>query len=280
MADSVTLESELLLSVDDAAGGANAQPILLLPAMGVPASYYDPLVAGLTEAGHPVVRLHWRDEDRSYPKRHKNYGYADLAEVDIPAAAAYTRERFGVDPVVLGHSLGGQVSVISAAKGGPYAGIVVAASGTNYWRGSGLAWALGVGFVSFIFAPIAVRVFGYWPGGRFGFGGRQCSRLIRDWARLGRTGKFLPEGATLDHEAKLRELELPILALTVAGDRYVSPGATTNLIEKLERSHVEHTHWRAPQRENRGHFAWAKATTGPAEIIHEWAQRIVPTPGS
>lgn len=276
MSELVQLQNGPDLTVDSAEG-EELRPILLLPAMGVPADYYDEFVPQLTAKGHPVVRVHWRDEDRSFPKAHPDYGYADIAEIDVPAAAQYARERFSADPIVCGHSLGGQIAGISSAKGGPYAGIVVLASGSNYWRGSGAAWAFGVAFMTFFFAPLIVRIFGYWPGGWLGFGGRQCSGVMRDWARFGRTGKFLLEGATVDHEAGLRELDLPILALTVAGDRYVSPGATNNLISKFEHCVVEHKHWRAPMREHRGHFRWAKAPSGPAEIIEEWTERVEQT---
>lgn len=238
--------------------------------MGVPAGYYDPFVKQLTALGHSVVRVHWREENREFPPSHKDYGYAEVAEVDVPAAARYAREQFGTDPIVIGHSLGGQFATISAARGGPYQGIVLIASGTNHWRGYRGVRSLGVLFVYAIFAPLAVRLLGFWPGGRFGFGGRQCARLIRDWARLGRSGRFEPEGATLDHEAALRELALPVLAISTAGDHLVTPRATENLAGKLTGCAISQAHWAHPERKFRGHFAWAKSPNGPAGLIYKW----------
>lgn len=270
-----TLPNGLKLTID-LPEDRTARTIVLLPAMGVPAKYYDAFVGTLISLGHPVVRVRWRDEDRDFPISNPSYGYADLAEVDAPAAVSWARDAFGEDPIVCGHSLGGQIATISAAKAGPSAGIVVIASGTNYWRGSGLRWALGVGIVSWLVAPVVVRIFGYWPGGRLGFGGRQTKTMIRDWARLGRTGRFEPAHAEVNHEAALREIDAPVLSLTIASDQYVSIGATEQLLSKLERASIEREHWRPSDHAHRGHFHWARAEHGPPEILHNWIAQHAP----
>ncbi|MBJ7458044.1 MAG: alpha/beta fold hydrolase [Thermoleophilaceae bacterium] len=267
----IELPSGLKLTVDRPTDPC-ARVIVLLAAMGTPAKYYDRFVGGLVSLGHPVVRVRWRDEDRDFPLAHPEYGYAELAEVDVPAAVDWTRERFGEDPIVLGHSLGGQIASISAAGSGPLAGIALIASGTNYWRGSGLLWALGVGTVSLV-APLIVHVVGFWPGGRLRFGGRQPATVIRDWARLGRTGRFAPEDAQTDLEARLREYEGPLLSLTISGDVYVSKGATESLLAKMPDAQLERRHWKPDEHAYRGHFGWTRAEREPAEFIHDWATR-------
>lgn len=251
----------------------SARTLVLLAAMGTPAKYYDRFARALVERGHPVVRVRWRDEDREFPINNPGYGYADLAEIDAPAAISWAREEFGDDPIVLGHSLGGQIASISAAGSGPLTGIALIASGTNYWRGSGFRWGLGVGAVSVI-APLIVRIFGYWPGGRLGFGGRQSATVIRDWARLGRTGRFAPEHAKSDLEGQLKNFSGPVLSLTISGDIYVSKGATESLLTKLSSAQIERHRWSPDERSHRGHFGWTRAESEPAEIIHEWATRV------
>jgi predicted alpha/beta hydrolase len=268
----IELLSGLKLTVDRP-NEQTARVIVLLAAMGTPAKYYDRFVHGLVVLGHPVVRVRWRDEDRDFPINHPEYGYADLAEVDAPAAIRWTREEFGQDPIVVGHSLGGQIASISAASSGPLAGIAVIASGTNYWRGSGLRWSLGVGAVSVI-APTIVRIFGYWPGGRLGFGGRQTATVIRDWARLGRTGRFSPDHAKTDLEGSLKKYSGPLFSLTIAGDEYVGRGATDQLLNKLTGADIERKRWSPEERAHRGHFGWTRAEREPAEIVHEWATRV------
>lgn len=267
----IELPSGLKLTVDRPTE-SSARVIVLLAAMGTPAKYYDRFVVGLSSLGHPVVRVRWRDEDRDFPLKNRDYGYADLAEVDAPAAINWTREQFGEDPIVVGHSLGGQIASISAAGSGPLAGIAVIASGTNYWRGSGLRWALGVGAVSVI-APLIVRIFGYWPGGRLGFGGRQPATVIGDWARLGRTGRFEPAHAKTNLEGSLENYHGPFLSLTIAGDAYVSKGATESLLKKLTSATIERERWRPDEHSHRGHFGWTRAESKPAEIVHAWARR-------
>ncbi len=268
----IELPNGLKLTVDRPAE-RSARTLVLLAAMGTPAKYYDRFVKALVDRGHAVVRVRWRDEDREFPINNPNYGYADLAEVDAPAAINWTREEFGEDPIVLGHSLGGQIASISAAGSGPLTGIAVIASGTNYWRGSGIRWGLGVGAVSVV-APLIVRAFGYWPGGRLGFGGRQSATVIRDWARLGRTGRFEPEHAKTDLEGGLKKYDGPVLSLTISGDIYVSKGATESLLTKLSAAQIERHRWSPDERSHRGHFGWTRAESKPAEIIHEWAARV------
>lgn len=269
--ETVEISGGLKLTVDVPAEKTE-RVLVMFAAMGTPAKYYDKFVSRLVALGHPVVRVRWRDEDRDFPLENPDYGYADLAEIDAPAAIAWTRARFGEDPIVVGHSLGGQIASISAAGAGPLAGIALIASGTNYWRGSGLKWALGIGSVSVI-APLIVRIFGYWPGGRLGFGGRQAAGVIRDWARLGRTGRFEPAGAKTDLEGSLREYVGPVLSLTIAGDAYVSKGATESLLNKLTSATIERDRWKPEEHSHRGHFGWTRAESKPAEIIHEWATR-------
>jgi predicted alpha/beta hydrolase len=264
----IELPGGLKLTLDEPAE-RSAPVIVLLAAMGTPAKYYDRFVGGLIALGHPVVRLRWRDEDRDFPLNNPRYGYADLAEVDAPAAIHWARDFFREDPIVLGHSLGGQIASISAAGSGPLTGIAVIASGTNYWRGSGIKWAISIGAISVI-APIIVRIFGYWPGGRLGFGGRQTAGVMRDWARLGRTGRFEPDHARTDLERSLRNFDGPFLSLPIGSDGYVSKGATESLLTKLTSATIERKHWKSEKHSERGHFGWTRAEREPAEIISAW----------
>lgn len=260
----------------DSPAAHTARAIVLLPAMGVPAKYYDKLTANFTRLGHPVVRLRWRDEDRQYPIDHPEHGYADLAEKDVPFAVGRARELFGEDPLIVGHSLGGQIACVSAAKTGPIAGIAVVASGSNHWRGVSPFWAAWVGSAVFLWAPLIVRLFGYWPGGRLRFGGRQARTMMLDWARFGRTGKFLLEGATVDHEAALRKLSVPVLGLSIAGDHYVPRPVKENLLSKLTSAAITREHWKPDKPSHRGHFNWVRADHGPAELVHDWAEDVAP----
>lgn len=259
----------------DEPAAPTAAPIVLLPAMGVPARVYTSFAEHLVALGHPVARVHWRDEDREFPLEHPDYGYADLAERDVPQAVAAVRDRYASDPLVVGHSLGGQIATIAAARSGPLAGVAIIASGSNYWRGSGAQWALAVGFASTLAAPIAVRAFGYWPGGRFKFGGRQPARLMRDWARLGRTGRFELEGESFDHEAALKDFTHPVLSIAVSGDTYVSEGAADNLLGKLVNAEsIERVYWKPEDKHQRGHFNWVRPGDWPAQRIHDWCESL------
>ncbi|MEU1916090.1 hypothetical protein [Streptomyces massasporeus] len=99
--------------------------------------------------------------------------------------------------VLIGHSLGGQLALLSSATEltGVHA-VVLTAAGSVWWRGFGSVRGLRNLVGSQLFAALTTAL-GYWPGERLGFGGTQPTAVMRDWAR-GRTAPAATrcEGAT------------------------------------------------------------------------------------
>ncbi|MFD7639314.1 alpha/beta fold hydrolase [Kitasatospora sp. NPDC059795] len=254
--------------------GAPSAVLLLWPALGVPAGYYAPFCAELAARGVAVVAVDLRGQGESGPVggRRSRHGYHALASRDFPAVTAQARARFGAEAplFLLGHSIGGQAALLAAARApGAVDGLVLVASGTVDFRGfAGVArWRV---LASTQLLALIATLWGYWPGHRLGFGGRQPARLMRDWARLGRTGRFAPAGADLDYEQALAALALPVLAVSLPDDRLAPAGAVDHLVGKLRAAKVDRRHHIPAEGESADHVRWARSGGSIAELIAGW----------
>ena len=226
---------------DQAIEDDRAPVVLVVPAMGITASYYDPLARGLSRTGFPVVVCDLRGHGGSKPtiSRASRFGQQEMVAVDLPASVAAARRTFPGRPVVLlGHSIGGQLGVAYLAR--PEAdvdGLVLIASGTPHHRVypwyRGLRVLLGTQA-----AALLGGLWGYFPGDRVGFAGRESAGVVKDWARFARTGRFRPDGADLDYELAMSTVDLPVLVVSVEGDVMHTPDAMAALTAKLGSSRV------------------------------------------
>jgi predicted alpha/beta hydrolase len=243
--------------------------VVILPGLGVPAGYYDRFAQSLADSGFDaaVGELRGQGDSRPKPSRDSRFGYHELVAVDLPAIMSTVRGRFpDSTPYLLGHSLGGQLAVMYAARARKVAGLILVASGIPYHRSYGRRAPLMLA-ASAVLGTTAWTA-GVWPGDRVNIGGfgRQPGPLITDWARLARTGQLLPEGADIDYEERITRLTLPVLSVTVPGDSQMPPGAASQLLAKLPNAAI--TEWRSPQEQ--GHVGWIRDGDAISERIVEW----------
>ncbi|MEY2229811.1 MULTISPECIES: alpha/beta fold hydrolase [Streptomyces] len=267
----------VVTQVLEPAGVARAV-VLIWPAMAVGASYYAPLCAELARLGIASVSADLRGQGESGPRsgRASRQGYDELAARDWPRVVAAVRERFGADvPLyLLGHSIGGQISALYTAREPKGVdGLVFVAAGSVDFRGFRGAGALRVLLSTQLAASIA-RLWGYFPGHRLGFGGRQPARLIRDWARIARTGRFEPAGADLVYADALAAVRLPVLAVSVAGDALAPPTAVDRLCAVLPACTVERWHYEPEPGVRVDHVRWARHGGPVAARIRAWADTL------
>lgn len=243
--------------------------VLIVPAMGAPARYYDRFAKALNAAGHIVAVMDLRGTGESTPGagRSSRYDFAELSD-DVGAVLdALGEQRTGRKTMLLGHSLGGQACVMELARSGrdDVDGLVLIAAGLPYWRAYGSkgwqAHLLRAAVVS------TVSVLGYWPG--WGFGGPQPAGVMNDWAHTSRTGEFPPHVGVTE---QLIDIALPTLVLTVEGDEHTPPEVVDQLVNLLVSAPVRREHITA---EFAGapldHFRWAKAAAEPiAKVVLDW----------
>lgn len=248
------------------------RPVLVVvPGLGVPGEFYLYFARELTRRGIDVAigELRGNGDSRPKPSASSSYGYHELAAVDFPAIFEVVRDRFpGGTPYLLGHSMGGHLSVLYAARvRGRLGGLILVASGTPYYRGFRGLFGPGM-LVGTAAVSLTANLAGVWPGDKLGPNGfgRQSKVLISDWARLARTGRFAPAGADIDYEERIARLKLPVLSITMAGDELAPRAAAGHLLDKLPAA--DKTTWHEPRR--LGHNGWIQEPSSVADRIEKW----------
>ncbi|MFI7578627.1 alpha/beta fold hydrolase [Micromonospora sp. NPDC049497] len=256
-------------------GVTDAPLVLIMPAMGVRARYYRPFAAALRDAGLTVAvaDLRGTGESTPTPSRACRYGYAELV-TDIGAALAALKPlRDGRKTVLLGHSLGGQASVLHLAltEGHEVDGLALVAVGLPWWRL--YPGARGYGVLPYTQGiAAAARLLGVWPG--WGFGGRQARGVIRDWAHTARTGRF-PHLDGVDTEAAVRGIRTPVLAVSVDHDQYTPHETLDHLCGKLVAAPVTRERYTEAEAGARmDHFTWVRASAPLAQRVARFAAEV------
>lgn len=246
-----------------AADDPSAPLLLFMPAMGTRARYYNGFGAAMAQAGVSFASCDWRGMDTSSVRasRRTDFGYRQLVEDDIPAAITALRGKLPNAPLWIGgHSLGGQLGAMVAARApGEVQGLVIIAAGTVHFR----AWTGRTGLRMLFFtqtAAVISRVIGHFPGKRLGFAGREARGVIRDWAAVGRSGRYRAAGSRFDYEAAMKRVDKPVLAIGFEKDHLSPYRATEALLGKLGGTRRRHLRWSAADSGGVAldHFSWAK----------------------
>jgi predicted alpha/beta hydrolase len=256
------------------------KPVLLcIPAMGVSAEYYAPFaerLASANRAAAALVDLRGQGLSSERARSGADFGYREILELDLPAAAAALRTRYPGRPLyVAGHSLGGQLGVFFAAYRSELVdGVILIAAGTAHYR----AWQAGTQRLAARLLTLSVRLSAallpWYPGHVLGFGGEQPRRLMRDWGLVTRQGIYRPEGSRFDYERAARNLRTRVLSIGVREDPVAPAAAREALLARLERSEVRraevsgvtaHRPWKR-------HFSWARSPESVVGAIAGWLE--------
>jgi predicted alpha/beta hydrolase len=253
------------------AADPEAPTLLVVPAMGMSAGYYDKLIAAFAAAGINAGRMEQRGHEEvggrvagwSY-----DFGYADLVD-DIAAAVDRLGELIPASAgatYVLGHSLGGQAaSAYAALHPDRVAGLVYVASQTPYWRNYGpgfLVASQAMGLVG--------RVVGHFPGKQLKFAGREARTLMKEWARYARTGRLRIGSPARDITEEMRALRKPALIVSIEGD-WLAPSATVDEIQRrMPGLDVARVHLVEPGID---HFKWARRPDSTITAVLDWLSR-------
>lgn len=238
--------------------------VLVLPALGVPARRYAALGRELAGRGVPTGLYEIRGQgQRRRPTRADDYGYTELADEVGPAIAGF-RDRTGVQRVVLmGHSLGGQLSLIHAALFEPH-DVVFVASGLPYWRDYPLPFSLAmlpagqlIGLI-----PQLLRVSPAWN-----FGGAQSRGVMWDWGHTARTGRW-PSIHGVDPLEALAEARIRILAVHIENDPYTPPAVMRRVLRAAASAEItEYEYTEVDARAPLDHINWTRAPGSLAEVV-------------
>ncbi len=258
------------------AGVAAPATIVFLPALGVPLSYYARLFDVWAGDGHQVVGVEHRGQPLSPIRsiRRGRFGYSDMIRQDLPAVFALPEVRAASQVVLVGHSMGGALALLSTAAGtvAPDA-VVTIATGTSWCSAEFGALRRVQRYFGIRVVRTITRTVGYWPGHLFGFAGRQPSTVMRDWAYEASHGRFRLHRDSFDYEAALSRLRTPRLMLGIDGDHLINPRAVALLAKRA--ANAARVQVRTAGDVRVDHFSWARRA--PAEVaapIGRWLAEI------
>lgn len=248
--------------------------ILLMPALGIPAGYYDPLASALQAAGTSVLIMEQRGHGESAlrPSRNVDFGYREVLNEDIPTLLDWLHSRQPGQPVVLmGHSLGGHYASMTAGrKPERISGVILSACGTAYYEAfTGTVRNQLRVLITMI--PLLIRAFGFYPGDKVGFGGREARRLMQDWLQLARHNRYAAIGLDEDLEAGIRRFNKPLLMLRMADDDYAPKAAMDAMRARYSSAQVsEHVFDAATLGDRADHLRWVRKPQAVTNEIREW----------
>lgn len=255
----------------------SAWQILVLPALGVPAKVYAPLLDALsalpgataTLVPGPAADGSWR---AAIADRRQGY------RAWLQAVEAKVLQQRQVIPgnrvLLLGHSIGGHLALLALARrAATIDGVVLVACGTPHWLAFPQAeqrrMRRGLRVIDAV-----LRVWPWYPGDWLGFGGRQPRQLMRDWLGLARSGRFDAMAGLAGVDAQLQQARGPVLAIGIEGDGLAPPEATRQLLALAPGLSVQHAQAGSErlQRESpaRRHNLWPREPHAVLPLLQQW----------
>jgi len=259
-----------------------APTVICMPAMGVRARFYEPLAHNFVKKGLNVVTADLRGHGDSgiRPGSTSDFGYGEMVVHDWPCIIDQTEKHFPDSPrIILGHSLGGQLSTLYLSEKPEKAtGLVLIAAPSLYYRDWPFPRNLRILLMTHTFALIA-SVLGYHPGRKLRVGGTEARRLIYDWARITRKGRYDMIRKGVDYEKLSGDLEIPVLAISFSDDGFAPKPVADRLCQRMPLAEL--TRWHLTPGNlgcsSLGHFSWIKKSERLASMIKNWIEAISST---
>jgi predicted alpha/beta hydrolase len=207
--------------------GSGEHAVLVMPATGVPQSYYAKFAAYLSGRGFTVLTFDYRGIGRSLSGdvRKLRASMQDWALLDARAAFAHLGAR---KVHVVGHSFGGQALGLLPDTDRIAAALMVG-SQSGYWKNWPLLGRAWMWPVTHLALPGVAKLHGYFPAARFGFGEDLPMGVALQWASWCRHPRYLV--GALGVEDAYAKIKIPIRAYAITDD----PFAPLSAVEALRR---------------------------------------------
>lgn len=251
---------------------------LIWPAMGLRASYYAPLASELAEKGYVAATTELRGNGHHSirPSRAVNFSYHTLFTQEFPTVIHYLKHHYPSLPLVLvGHSLGGQLSGLYASKYPTICdGLVFLAPAHQNHTAWPFPKNIGL-LIAGRLINLVSWIFGYFPGYLFKFGGREAKGLLDDWTGILRTDQFRIQGDSTAFASQLQTLAKPMLTISFKADRLAPSVICDAFAKQFEASTHQRSHLGDESFEylKPGHFRWIRQPKPVAKTVIAWAQQ-------
>lgn len=207
-----------------APGGPARGAALIVPAMGVPQSFYAPFARWLAGEGLHALTFDYRGMGASRRGSLRDV-HADIltwAERDV-SAVLRTLEELAPDlPITwIGHSLGGQI--VPFVRGYERAAkIVTIATGSGYWRENAEPLRRKVWMFWWGAVPLATPLFGYFPGRALGMVGDLPRGVVEQWRRWCLDPEYAIGAEGADARARFASVRTPMASFSFTDDEMMS----------------------------------------------------------
>ncbi|MFD5409543.1 hypothetical protein [Streptomyces nojiriensis] len=126
----------------------------------------------------------------------------------------------------------------------------------------------------FRLAAAFAAVYGYFPGRRLGVLGNDSAQILRDMATQVRTGRYDVPSSPVDFEPLPAAMDLPALAVAIAGDPMAPPGGVRGLCGKLTSARVTYEELALGAGAPGGpHYGWIRDNAAFVERVRAFADR-------
>lgn len=216
---------------------ATAQAALLIaPAMGVSQRFYADFAQWLAAQGFVVMSFDYRGMGASRPaalKKSLKGLDADVvtwAERDAAAAIRRLDEHVGAALPMhwLGHSLGGQILGLVPNRE-RISRMVTVGCGSGYWLQNSPKLRAYVWWLWYFVTPVALPVFGYFPGRMLKKVGDLPKGVMAQWRRWCLHRDYLMGEGGRAWRERYAAMSTPILSLSFTDDEYMSAKNTASL---------------------------------------------------
>lgn len=198
--------------------------VLIASAMGVSQKYYAAFASWLADEGFVAATFDYRGTGLSLRGSLRGFvtDIIEWARLDCAAMVdALARCAEGGPVLWIGHSLGGQIFPLVPNRA-CLSKIITVATGSGYWKENSPPLRRRVWWMWYVAVPIAVRLFGYFPGKRLRKVGDLPRGVIEQWRRwcLDRNYAVGVEGEEVRQQ--FASVDLPVVSLSFTDDEYMS----------------------------------------------------------
>lgn len=198
--------------------------ILIVPAMGVTQKYYASFASWLTTKGYMVATFDYSGIglSQSGNLRDTSVTITDWAKFDCTAMIeAVSIRAAGKSLYWIGHSLGGQILGL-VPNLSHITKVVTIACGSGYWLENVPSLKWRAWWLWYIVAPLATRLYGYFPGKRLRKVGDLPRGVMNQWRRWCLHPEYLigVEGVTI--REKYKSVMIPISSFSFTDDELMS----------------------------------------------------------
>jgi predicted alpha/beta hydrolase len=213
-------------------------------AMGVRQHFYAPFAQWLATQGWRVVTFDYRGSGDSIPSGTSLRGFkADLFDWvrDYEAVIDHAHTALPQRPLyLLGHSLGAQLPGLLSNQH-KISGMLSVAAGSGYWRENAPRAKRSVLVLWFFLAPLATRLFGYFPGRKLRIVGDLPAGVMMQWRRWCLSPRYSVSAEGEAARQRYANARFPVHALSITDDELMTLRGTHSLIDLYENSprHVQ-----------------------------------------